>query len=75
MASNLDLRKLVLASLALFIPFEKRQFLVQQVFLMPKFPGLFPAPPETQVLAIIQVRTFLPWAIFVLIFVLVFSRG
>jgi len=75
MGSKLDLRKWLLASAAVFVLFSILQYLVQQIFLMPTFPEMFPAAPATKEPGLVQLYVYLGRAIFSLMFVYVFTRG
>ncbi len=75
MGSKLDVGKWLLASVAVFVVFSIMQYLVQQIFLIPTFPEIFPASPSTQEPGTVLLYTYIGRAIFSLMFVYIFTLG
>jgi hypothetical protein len=75
MGAKLDVGKWLLASVAVFVVFSIMQYLVQQIFLIPTFPEIFPATPSTRDPGVVTLYTYLGRAVFALVFVYVFTLG
>jgi hypothetical protein len=75
MGSKLDVRKWLIASLAVFVLYSILQYFVQALLLIPTFPELFPAAPASQEITLLRLYTYVGRAVFSLMFVYIYTRG
>ncbi len=75
MGSKLDVKKWLLASLAVLVGISILEFIMQRALMIQTFPELFPQPAVARDVTLLRFYTYLGRALFSLAFVYIFIKG